>query len=151
MSPRKEPSRRKISGSRPRAVRVLVVEDEQPQREYLVSELERTGFIVLEASNGNDALELVRRFAPDVVVLDMMIPEISGFALARAIRSSERTRDIGIVAVSALASEALRMEALGAGCDAFLKKPVRAELVIEEVRSVQDRRGSPSKRQLPGD
>jgi DNA-binding response OmpR family regulator len=132
-------------------MRVLVVEDEQPQREYMVSELESAGFIVIEASTGDECLEQVRRFTPDVVVLDMMLPEISGFALAHAIRSSERTRNVGIVAVSALASEPLRMAALAAGCDAFLKKPVRAELVIEEMRAVQARRASLSQRQREGD
>jgi DNA-binding response OmpR family regulator len=130
---------------------VLVVEDDQSQRECVVSELESAGFIVLEAASGDEGLEQVRRFTPDVVVLDLMLPEISGFAIARAIRSVERTRDVGIVAVSGLASEALRMEALAAGCDAFLMKPVRAELVIEQVRSVQARRAPPSKRQQQGD
>jgi DNA-binding response OmpR family regulator len=138
----------KISGLRPRAVRVLVVEDEGAQLEYLASELERAGFTVMEAANGDEGLEKVRSFEPDVVVLDLMLPEISGFVLARAVRSFERTRDIGIVAVSALASEALRIEALAAGCDAFLTKPVRAALVVEQVRLVLTRRDSPARRRL---
>jgi DNA-binding response OmpR family regulator len=133
---------------RPRAVRVLVVEDERAQLEYLASELERAGFTVMEAANGDEGLEKVRSFEPDVVVLDLMLPEISGFVLARAVRSFERTRDIGIVAVSALASEALRIEALAAGCDAFLTKPVRAALVVEQVRLVLTRRDSPARRRL---
>ena len=141
-------SPQKISGCRPRAVRVLVVEDERAQLEYLASELERAGFVVMEAANGDEGLEKVRSFEPDVVVLDLMLPEISGFVLARAVRSFERTRDIGIVAVSALASEALRMEALAAGCDAFLTKPVRAALVAEQVRLVLTRRDSPARGRL---
>ncbi len=148
MSSEGDQPRRKISGSRPRALRVLVVEDEQAQREYIVTELERAGFIVWEAATGQEGLEKVRHIEPDVVVLDLMLPEVSGFGLARAVRSFERTRDIGIVAVSALASEALRMEALASGCDAFLTKPVRAELVIEQVRLVLARRESPTKRRL---
>jgi DNA-binding response OmpR family regulator len=148
MSPPKDPPRRKVSGCRPRGVRVLVVEDERAQLEYIASELEQAGFVVLEAANGDEGLEKARSFEPDVLVLDLMLPEISGFVLARAVRSFERTRDIGIVAVSALASEALRMEALAAGCDVFLTKPVRAELVVEQVRLVLTRRDSPARRRL---
>jgi DNA-binding response OmpR family regulator len=133
---------RKTSGSRPRAKRVLVVEDDPEPREFLVSELELAGFLVLDAASGQDGLEKVRRFDPDVVVLDLMLPELSGFGLARAARSLEPARDLAIIAVSALASEALRREALAAGCDVFLSKPVAAALVVERVRSLLSRRES---------
>jgi DNA-binding response OmpR family regulator len=125
-----------VSGFRPRAMRVLLIEDEEPSRELLASEMERAGFLVHQAENGHDGLEQVRRFVPDVVVLDLMLPVLSGFAVARAIRAQERSRNVAIVAVSALASEALRVEALAAGCDAFLRKPVPAALVVEQVRQL---------------
>jgi DNA-binding response OmpR family regulator len=123
-----------VSGFRPRAMRVLLIEDEEPSRELLASEMERAGFLVQQAENGHDGLEQVRQFVPDVVVLDLMLPVLSGFAVARAVRAQERSRNVVIVAVSALASEALRVEALAAGCDAFLRKPVPAALVVEQVR-----------------
>lgn len=132
----------KTSGSRPRAKRVLVVEDDPEPREFLVSELELAGYLVLEAVTGQDGLEKVRRFEPDVIVLDLMLPELSGFGLARAVRLFEPRREIAIIAVSALASEALRKEAIAAGCDVFLSKPVGAAVVIEQVRSLLSRRHS---------
>jgi len=135
-SPEGPPTHGKTSGSRPRAKRVLVVEDDPEPREFLVSELERAGFLVLEAASGQDGLEKARRFTPDVVVLDLMLPQLSGFGLARAVRSLDRARE------SALASEAMRKEALSAGCDVFLSKPIAAALVVEQVQRLLARRQS---------
>ena len=141
-SPEGPPTHGKTSGSRPRAKRVLVVEDDPEPREFLVSELERAGFLVLEAASGQDGLEKARRFTPDVVVLDLMLPQLSGFGLARAVRSLDRTQEIALVAVSGLASEAMRKEALSAGCDVFLSKPIAAALVVEQVQRLLARRQS---------
>jgi DNA-binding response OmpR family regulator len=132
--PKSVPQGRTISGCRPRAIRVLIAEDEQTSREFLASELERAGFLVCQAANGEEALEQVARFAPDVIVLDLMLPVVNGFAVARALHSMGRRRNVAILAVSALASEALRIEALAAGCDGFLRKPIPVTLVIEQVR-----------------
>ena len=128
-----------ISGRRPRAIRVLLVEDEQASRELLASALERAGFLVCQAANGQECLEQVPRFAPDVIVLDLMLPVVNGFVVARALRAPGRPRKVPILAVTALASEALRIEALAAGCDAFLRKPIPATLVVEQVRLLLDR------------
>ena len=141
-SPKGPPTHGKTSGSRPRTKRVLVVEDDPEPREFLVSELEFAGFLVLEAATGQDGLEKVRRFDPDVVVLDLMLPQLSGFGLARAVRSLEPRREIVLIAVSALHSEALRKEALAAGCDVFLSKPVGAAVVVDQVRLLLSRRES---------
>src|ERR1700722_1964505 len=132
--PKSVPQRRAISGCRPRAIRVLIAEDEQTSREFLASELEREGFLVCQAANGEEALEQVARFAPDVIVLDLMLPVVNGFAVARALHSLGRRRNVAILAVTALASEALRIEALAAGCDGFLRKPIPVTLVIEHLR-----------------
>jgi len=113
---------------------VLVAEDEQASRECLASELERAGFLVCQAANGEECLKEVPRFAPDVIVLDLMLPVVSGFAVARALRALGRSENVAILAVTALASEALRIEALAVGCDGFLRKPISATLVVEQVR-----------------
>jgi len=126
-------SRRSISGVVPRTPRELVVEDAQDWQVLLVSELESAGFLVDQASSGIEALEQVHSFKPDVIVLDLMLPGINGFAVARVVRTLERGRDIAIIAVSALTSELLRQEALSAGCDAVLSKPLVAATVIEQA------------------
>lgn len=134
MSASKEhPQGSNLGDSRPGTARVLVVEDEQGPREFLASELELAGFVVSQASTGEEGLEKARRFEPDVIVLDLMLPELNGFGVARTLRSLDRKRSLGILAVSALASEALRREAIAAGCDAFLAKPAPAAAVVKQV------------------
>jgi DNA-binding response OmpR family regulator len=128
-----------ISGCRPRAIRVLIAEDEDASREFLAVELERAGFLVCQTANGEECLEQVAGFAPDVIILDLMLPRVSGFAVARAVRALERRRNVPILAVTALASEALRIEALAAGCDGFLRKPILAAVIIEHVGLLLDR------------
>jgi DNA-binding response OmpR family regulator len=118
---------------------VLVAEDEDASREFLALELERVGFVVCQASNGEECLEQVASFAPDVIVLDLMLPLVSGFAVARAVRALDHGRNVAILAVTALASEALRIEALAAGCDEVLRKPILATVVVEHVRLLLDR------------
>ena len=111
-----------------------MIEDVADFRELLASELELAGFSVAEAADGEEGLAEVRSFEPDVVVLDLMLPRLNGFSLARVVRAYERERKIAILAVSALTSEPLRNMALNAGCDSFLGKPVTTNEVIEEVR-----------------
>ena len=110
-------------------------------------ELRSAGFLVAQAADGEQGLEELRQFAPDVVVLDLMLPKLNGFDVARAARRIERKeshRRMAIVAVTALSSEALRSEAHAAGCDALLVKPIRASHVVELVRLLAPRRDDPA-------
>jgi DNA-binding response OmpR family regulator len=110
-------------------------------------ELHAAGFLVAQAADGEQGLEEVLQFAPDVVVLDLMLPKLNGFDVARAARNVERKeskRRMAIVAVTALSSEALRAEAIAAGCDALLVKPVRATQVVEQVRLLASRYRDPA-------
>jgi DNA-binding response OmpR family regulator len=117
-----------------------VVEDAQETRELYVLELESAGFIVCQAACGEEALEKLRHFDPDVIVLDLMLPGVDGFSVARVVRALEGDRKAAIIAVSALSSEPLRAAALGAGCDSFLRKPVDAATVVEQARLLLARR-----------
>ncbi len=110
-----------------------MVDDAQEWQELLVSALELAGFIADGASSGAAALAQVHRLNPDVIVLDLMLPGLNGFGVARVVRALERGRHVAIVAVSALTAEALRQEALSAGCDAFLSKPLVVATVIEQA------------------
>ena len=123
-----------------------MVEDAADSRELFASEMERAGFIVARASNGEEALAQARKFEPDVIVLDLMLPGINGFTVARAVRSSKEHRDVAILAVTALTSDAMRRMALEAGCDAVLCKPVVASIVVDEAHLLVDsrRRGGSS-------
>jgi CheY-like chemotaxis protein len=110
-----------------------VVEDAVDSRELFASELERLGFVVSEAGTGEEALEEVLRFHPDVIVLDLMLPGLNGFGVARAVRSLKLERDVAILAVTALGSEPMRRMARDAGCDGLLTKPVVGAIVAEEA------------------
>jgi DNA-binding response OmpR family regulator len=115
----------------------LVVEDMDDARELYATELERAGFIVARAERGESALPLVGEFEPDVIVLDLMLPGVNGFTVARAVRASEkRPGKIAIMAVTALTSNAMRRMALEAGCNEVLCKPVLPAVVIAKARDL---------------
>lgn len=130
----------RATGARARAPRALVIEDADGSREMYAYELELCGFTVSRAADGEEGLAQVRSFEPDVIVLDLILPGVSGFTVARTVRALERHRNVAILAVSALTSELLRTEAFGAGCDAFLRKPVAPATVVEQARVVLARR-----------
>ena len=138
--PASAPSSRTSTGPRGRPLRALVVEDAADSRELFASEMETAGFIVAQASSGEAALIQVREFRPDVIVLDLMLPGINGFSVARAVRSYANHRDVAILAVTALTSGAMQRLALEAGCDAVLCKPVVASLVVDEAQLLVDSR-----------
>jgi DNA-binding response OmpR family regulator len=98
----------------------LIVEDTADLRILFARELADAGFTVVEACDGPAALEQAHRFAPQAILLDLMLPGINGFNVARLLRDDKRTRGAAIVAVTALASERLRISALEAGCDLFI-------------------------------
>ncbi len=126
---------------------VLVVEDTIDQRVLLARELADVGFTVIQACDGPAAIEQAHRFAPQAVLLDLMLPGANGFGVARFLREDERTRDAAIVAVTALASERLRISALEAGCDLFIRKPVAvADVVGQLMRLLEQRRARPAAR-----
>ena len=128
------------SGVRSRGPLVLLVEDEDSLRELYAAELAAAGFMVLEAQDGATAIGKAFQFGPHAVVLDLMIPGVDGFKVARRLRTDDRTAETVIIALTALRSEKFEGLALGAGCDAFLSKPVlSAALVGELVRQIAKR------------
>jgi len=119
--------------SRPRGPLVLIIEDTTDLRDLFAAELATDGFLVIDAMDGESGIDKARRFEPDAVVLDLMLPGINGFNVARILRSNERTQEVVIVAVTALTSNRLRMMAIEAGCDSCLSKPVLGSAVIREL------------------
>lgn len=117
---------------------VLIVDDTIETRRLMRRVLERDGFRVTEAGTGEDALRMVRTGRPRIVVLDLRLPGMSGFDVARELRSNE---DPGLAATAILACSAsvqaeVRREALDAGCDAFEGKPFEISTFAERVREV---------------
>jgi CheY-like chemotaxis protein len=115
---------------------VLIVEDHDDTRAAERLVLEEAGYVVAEASTGLDALALTLATRPRVVLLDMVLPGIDGMQLARMIRADPSTCTVGLLALSASCSPEDRANALRAGCDAFLSKPVPPFRLVAAVESL---------------
>ena len=113
--------------------RILIVEDEPRIAEVLERYLRAAGFAVERAGDGRRALELWRAANPDLILLDLMLPDVDGFEVARAVR---RTSDVPILMVTARAEEADRLIGLGLGADDYIVKPFSPREVVARVRAV---------------
>lgn len=114
---------------------VLVVEDEPAQREVLAYNLEAEGFAVSKAATGDEALLLVKEAAPDVMVLDWMLPGVSGIEVCRRVKSSSASRGIPIIMLSARSEEVDRVRGLETGADDYVIKPYSVIELMARVRS----------------
>jgi CheY-like chemotaxis protein len=115
---------------------ILIVEDHQELRELYVQQLTISGFDVIEAGNGADAvLHTTSRF-PDVVLMDLSLPIVDGWEATRRLKADERTAHIPVVALTAHDGAGELERATRAGCDWFVPKPCAPDALITEVRRV---------------
>ncbi|SDZ45613.1 two component transcriptional regulator, winged helix family [Jannaschia faecimaris] len=114
---------------------VLVVEDEAPQREVLVYNLEAEGFMVLQATTGDAALEMAREDVPDLILLDWMLPEVSGIEVCRRLKSAADTRAIPVIMISARSEEVDRVRGLETGADDYVVKPYSVVELMARIRT----------------
>jgi CheY-like chemotaxis protein len=113
-------------------MRVLIIDDQPVNTRLLATILSRAGFESLEAGLGNDGIELARSKHPDLVLLDIGLPDMSGLVVAMLLKADANTRAIPIIVVSAYTSKVDRDRAKRAGCDGFIPKPVdRLELLTK--------------------
>lgn len=122
---------------------VLLVEDEPAQREVLGYNFESEGFQVTKAENGDDALMFVEEDAPDLIVLDWMLPGVSGIEICRRLKSRTETRQIPIIMLSARSEDVDRVRGLETGADDYVVKPYSVIELMARVRT-QLRRVRPS-------
>ena len=114
---------------------VMVVEDEPSQRAVLVYNLEAEGYVVLQAESGDAALTMVREETPDLVLLDWMLPEVSGIEICRRMKARVETRDIPIIVISARSEEADRVRGLEIGADDYVVKPYSVAELMARIRT----------------
>ncbi|MFU8834266.1 MAG: phosphate regulon transcriptional regulator PhoB [Roseovarius sp.] len=122
---------------------VLLVEDEPAQREVLGYNLEADGFRVLTACNGEEALMMVAEMPPDIIVLDWMMPNVSGIEVCRQLKTRSETRGIPIIMLSARSEEVDRVRGLETGADDYVIKPYSLVELMARVRA-QLRRTRPA-------
>ena len=114
---------------------VLLVEDEPAQREMLAYNLEAEGFDVIIADNGEDGLILVDESDPDLIVLDWMMPQLSGIEVCRRLKSNSKTRQIPVIMLSARAEEVDRVRGLETGADDYVVKPYSVIELMARVKA----------------
>lgn len=114
---------------------VLVVEDEPAQREVLSYNLQAEGFDVVVAADGDEALLLVEEEGPDIIVLDWMLPGISGIEICRRLKSKSDTRAIPVIMLSARSEEVDRVRGLETGADDYVVKPYSVLELMARVRN----------------
>ncbi|WP_433797583.1 SpoIIE family protein phosphatase [Actinoplanes sp. CA-252034] len=115
--------------------RILVADDNSDMRAYLKRLLSDQGWTVELAPDGRAALEAIRRSAPDLLLTDVMMPRMDGFALVRAVRADEATRALPVVMLSARAGDESGVEGLEAGADDYVVKPFTAAELVARVRN----------------
>jgi two-component system phosphate regulon response regulator PhoB len=123
--------------------RVLVVEDEAPLVAMLRYNLEREGFEVDEASNGEEALARIAELKPDVVLLDWMLPLVSGIEVCRQLRRAAATRSLPVIMLTARGEEADRVRGLDSGADDYVVKPFSPTELVARLRALM-RRAQPA-------
>jgi two-component system cell cycle response regulator DivK len=128
--------------------KVLVVDDFEDNRAMYAEFLRYSGFDVIEASDGAEAVEKATALQPDVVIMDLSLPIVDGWEAARRLKAERRTRDIPIIALTGHSLERHSQGAREAGCNRFLAKPCLPETLLETVRELLSG-GVPSARSNP--
>ena len=113
--------------------RILVVEDNEMNRDVLSRRLVRHGYQVLLATDGAGGLAIAHAEQPDLILMDLAMPEVDGWECARRLKAEPRTRAIPIIALSAHAMTGDRQKALDAGCDDFDTKPLDFGGLLEKI------------------
>src|ERR1700742_3343769 len=128
---------------------VLVVEDEAPLMTMLRYNLEKQGFRVEEAADGQEALTRISEAQPDLVLLDWMLPAMSGIEVCRQIRRRPATRDLPVIMVTARTEDQDAVRALNTGADDYITKPFSVEALLARMRALLRRSGAvPAKGRL---
>lgn len=122
------------------AVNILVVEDEPAIQELIAVNLEHAGHHVIRARDAEEALRVVRHALPDLLLIDWMLPGMSGVSLARQLRQSERTRQVPMIMLTARAEESDKIMGLEAGADDYVTKPFSPKELVARIKALLRRR-----------
>jgi CheY-like chemotaxis protein len=120
--------------------KILLVEDNEMNRDMLSRRLTRRGYQVLIAVDGQEGINRATADAPDLIVMDMMLPVIDGWEAARRLKAAETTRNIPVIALTSHAMQGDRERALQAGCDDYDTKPVELERLLAKIEALLHQR-----------
>ena len=112
---------------------ILLIEDNEQNLYLTTFLLERNGFKVVQARSGSEGIELAGRIQPALIILDIQLPEMDGYAVARELRQNLALKDVPIVAVTSYAMVGDRERALEAGCSGYIEKPINADTFRSQI------------------
>ena len=115
---------------------VLLIEDNELNRDMLTRRLKRKEFIVSCAEDGQSGIDMAKNEMPDIILLDLSLPVIDGWNVARQLKADTNTKDIPIIALTAHAMKGDREKALDAGCDDYDTKPVNLEGLLDKMHKL---------------
>ncbi len=115
---------------------VLLVDDYPDAREMYAEYLEFSGFDIVQAGNGVEAIERALDSHPDVILMDLSLPVMDGWEATRRLKADDRTKEIPVLAVTGHALTGVSNDAKNAGCDGFITKPCLPEDLVAEIRKV---------------
>jgi two-component system, cell cycle response regulator DivK len=113
--------------------RILIIEDNEQNLYLATFLLEKSGYEIFAARNGSEGIPLAGRIRPDAILLDIQLPEMDGYAVARALREDEGLKHVPIVAVTSYAMLGDKERALKAGCNAYIEKPINPDTFVAEI------------------
>lgn len=114
--------------------KILVVEDNQDNREMVVKVLKFNGYQVVEAVDGEEAIEKAKAEDPDLILLDIFLPKMDGYEATRRLKGDTRLRNIPIIALTAHAMKGSMEEALAVGCDGYISKPIDVRELPKQIQ-----------------
>ena len=118
--------------------RILIVEDNMLVQEVFASALQQLDCDVDTADDGNEALQLAYEDTPDLIIMDIMLPGVSGLDLVRKMKSDPELKDVPIIVVTTMAAAGDQQKIREAGADGYLPKPIQIDRFLESVRKVLD-------------
>jgi CheY-like chemotaxis protein len=116
--------------------KILVVEDHDKSRDALSRQLQSRGFDVVTARDGKQGLEMARAQTPDLVLMDLNMPEMDGWEATRQIRAASETESLPVIAISAHALEGDQEQALAAGCNDYHQKPIDFARLLDQIEAI---------------
>jgi two-component system, cell cycle response regulator DivK len=119
--------------------KILIVEDDEMNRDMLSRRLVMQGYSVVQATDGMEGLEMAAAEAPDLILMDMSLPDLDGWETTRRLKAEEDTRPIPVIALTAHALVSDRRKAIEAGCDDYDTKPVDLHRLVAKIVALLDR------------
>jgi two-component system alkaline phosphatase synthesis response regulator PhoP len=122
--------------------KILLVDDEQDILEFIGYNLSKEGYEVITSSNGKEAIQLAQKEEPDLIILDVMMPEMDGIEACLELRNIEKLKDTLIVFLSARGEDYSQVAGFDAGADDYISKPIKPRLLVSRVKAILRRKGS---------